>query len=975
MEMILKPKLLKITTNKLVYFNNPDKLWIVNSGEVELYLIELDADRVATSTRKYLFKATPGTVILSCSNESFAGGVTLMGTAQDARLIEYSSQDMKMFSDPLFLSGLEEWVNNIATHFLEQIRPIDFSFLEKGTMDEFRRNSTFAPKNDLLWVKIKQGDFHILGNPDLPAEGVEAYNKSAFIPVNKYFWLAPQDKKGELAVVSSTDIPQHQFFEKCINPLRNYSSQALNQRFKAKILRDQQLILNKKENNQRLIDTSLQKLNNILVTEKSSNVFIRNTQQNDALFACCQIIGSAMDKEVVKPKYFSPKDTNNALFLIAQASSMRFRKVILRGNWWQQENGHLLVYEKETKQPQALIQSNTGAYQIIDPLTGKSKKITQKIAESLDPVAHMFFVTFDKPIKSFQDLVVFAFKGVKKDAYGLGLAAFLGSLIGLLIPILSDLIFDDVIPTADRNYLWEIVAILVVVGIVQALLKLVEGILLIRLETKSNITMQAGLMDHLIRLPIRFFKQYSAGDLTLRALTANSIRQIASNTLLSATLAGAFSIINLALLYYYDSKLAWIGLGLALFGFLFIVGIGVLKLKYDRYLAETQGEIQGLLFQFLSGIDKIRISGAESRIFSLWAEKFKELKTLNFKSGSYQNWVEVFKGSFPLITNLFFFFFIYYYFEFTQKEGGSGAEEIITVGSFIAFITAYGQFLGESLNMGFAFITSLNIIPLYERVQPILEAKSETTGEFKDVGQLVGDIEFNQVSFRYDPDAPLVLDDINFRIKAGEMVAFVGPSGSGKSTVLKILLGFEKPESGSVYYDGLEFLTLNKDLLRQQLGVVLQNGALMPGSIMKNIIGDAAMTITDAWDAAKMAGIEQDIKEMPMGIHTVISEGSSTISGGQKQRLMIARALVHKPRVIMMDEATSALDNRTQKIVKDSLDRLQATRIVVAHRLSTIEKADRIFVFDRGKIVQEGSYQTLLNQDGLFAKLAKRQIL
>ncbi|MEM6319714.1 MAG: ATP-binding cassette domain-containing protein, partial [Bacteroidota bacterium] len=311
-------------------------------------------------------------------------------------------------------------------------------------------------------------------------------------------------------------------------------------------------------------------------------------------------------------------------------------------------------------------------------------------------------------------------------------------------------------------------------------------------------------------------------------------------------------------------------------------------------------------------------------------------------------------------------------FELAKSEE---TKSLISVGSFIAFITAFGQFLGECLNMSFAFITSLNIIPLYERVQPIFQETPETQANFKDIGMLKGEIEFNQIFFRYQEDLPLVLDNVSFTIKAGEMVAFVGPSGSGKSTVLRILLGFEKPVSGSVYYDGQEFLTLNKDLLRKQLGVVLQNGSLLPGSILKNIVGNANLNVADAWEAARMAGIEKDIQEMPMGIHTVISEGATTISGGQKQRLMIARALVHKPTVIIMDEATSALDNRTQKIVKDSLDRLQATRIIVAHRLSTIKNADRIFVFDQGKIVETGDYATLVKKGGLFAELANRQLL
>lgn len=502
------------------------------------------------------------------------------------------------------------------------------------------------------------------------------------------------------------------------------------------------------------------------------------------------------------------------------------------------------------------------------------------------------------------------------------------------------------------------------------MLELVKGILLLRVETKSNITVQAGLMDHLLRLPVTFYRKYTAGDLTMRALGINSIRQILSSTILTAVLSGTFSIVNLGLLFWYDSSLAWVGLMLAVFAVLIIGLLGFAKLKYDRQLADNQGEIQGFLFEFLSGINKVRVSGAENRVFALWANKFAKYKELGNTSGGFQNYVEVFKGAYPLVTSIFFFSFIYY--TVTQTE--ALAAGMISVGVFMAFISAFNQFLGDSLNMCMSLISSLNIVPLYERVRPILEEKPESSIGSVDPGELVGELEFNSVSFRYEEDQPLVLKDVSFKIKPGEMVAFVGPSGSGKSTVLRLLLGFEEPELGSIYYDGQTFDSLNKDLVRRQVGVVLQNGALMAGSIYQNIVGSSELTLEDAEAAANLAGLEEDIKQMPMGMHTMVSEGGSTFSGGQRQRLMIARSIVHKPRMLFMDEATSALDNHTQNIVSESLDRLQATRIIIAHRLSTIINADRIFVMDRGQIVESGNYEELMKNNGLFSQLAARQI-
>ncbi|MGZ8975802.1 ATP-binding cassette domain-containing protein [Methylomagnum sp.] len=298
----------------------------------------------------------------------------------------------------------------------------------------------------------------------------------------------------------------------------------------------------------------------------------------------------------------------------------------------------------------------------------------------------------------------------------------------------------------------------------------------------------------------------------------------------------------------------------------------------------------------------------------------------------------------------------------------------IGTGDFLAFNAAFTQFLTAILGLGTALTTLLNAIPLYERAQPILHTLPEVDGAGATPGELRGAIELSRVNFSYSADGPQILKDIDLRIAPGEFVAFVGPSGSGKSTLFRLLLGFEVPTSGAVHYDGQDLAGLNVRALRRQLGVVLQNGKLMPGDIFTNIVGSAPLTLDDAWEAARLAGLDGDIRAMPMGMHTVIAEGASTLSGGQMQRLMIARALVGKPRVLLFDEATSALDNRTQEQVSQSLERLNATRVVIAHRLSTIANADWIHVFEQGRVVESGTYGELMERAGRFAELARRQL-
>ncbi|HEX2644839.1 MAG TPA: ATP-binding cassette domain-containing protein, partial [Thermoanaerobaculia bacterium] len=301
-------------------------------------------------------------------------------------------------------------------------------------------------------------------------------------------------------------------------------------------------------------------------------------------------------------------------------------------------------------------------------------------------------------------------------------------------------------------------------------------------------------------------------------------------------------------------------------------------------------------------------------------------------------------------------------------------EKPLTLGEFLAFNAAFGQFLAAALSMVGVFSSVLAMVPIYERLSPILEETPEVDASKPDAGELAGGIELSHVSFRYQPDGPLILDDVSIRARPGEFIALVGPSGSGKSTCLRLILGFERPTSGSIYYDGQDVSSLDVQSVRRQIGVVLQSGRPLVGSIYSNIVGGANLPIDDAWEAARMAGMEEDIKNMPMGMHTVISEGADTFSGGQKQRLLIARALVRRPRILLFDEATSALDNRTQEIVSQSLERLKATRVVIAHRLSTILHADRIYVVEGGRVVEEGTYDELLRSGGTFARLAERQI-
>jgi ABC-type bacteriocin/lantibiotic exporter with double-glycine peptidase domain len=364
---------------------------------------------------------------------------------------------------------------------------------------------------------------------------------------------------------------------------------------------------------------------------------------------------------------------------------------------------------------------------------------------------------------------------------------------------------------------------------------------------------------------------------------------------------------------------------------------------------------------------KLRVSGTESRAFAAWAREFSAQKDLSMRARRVSNGLTVFNSAFPVIS-------LAVVFSYAAHLMGQPLLRGFTTGAFLAFSAAFIQFQSAALQLSSTIGSVLGIVPLFERAAPIFETLPEVDDGKRHPGELTGLLEISHLNFRYGPDMPLVLHDLSFSVKPGEFVAIVGPSGSGKSTMFRLLLGFEKAESGAIYYDGQDLAGLDIQAVRQQMGVVIQNSRLASGTIFNNIIGLAPLTLDDAWQAARMAGLDRDSQEMPMGMHTVVSEGGGNLSGGQRQRLLIARAIVKKPRIFLFDEATSSLDNQTQSIVSHSLDALQVTRIVIAHRLSTVINADRILVIEKGVVVQCGAYRELVNQKGIFCELAKRQL-
>ena len=449
------------------------------------------------------------------------------------------------------------------------------------------------------------------------------------------------------------------------------------------------------------------------------------------------------------------------------------------------------------------------------------------------------------------------------------------------------------------------------------------------------------------------------------------IKQVISGEMVSSIFNALFSFWSLLLMCYYSLKLTAAAFALWFLYFGATVFIYRKVGLFQGKMVAAKNLTSGLVQQIFTGLPKFRVSGAEEQAYFLWSKVFGEEWKWNLKLRLQNNYNTILSAIQPLTLTLLLYYITFYV---LSEVKGELLIPGIDYAKFIAFQAAF-----TGVNMTLNSLTGLvgqffMVQPHIKNLRPILEETPEVADDKPDADALSGAIEISHLSFSYTDDSPNVVDDMSFRIAAGENVAIVGKSGCGKSTLLRLMLGFEKPKSGAVYYDGQDLSELNVSSIRSQMGVVLQNGQLMSGDIFTNIVGTTALTQDDAWEAAKAAGLDEDIKKMPMGMQTVISEGSTNISGGQRQRILIARALATKPAILILDEATSALDNRTQAIVTESLNKRNVTRIVVAHRLSTIEDCDRIIVLDKGKIVESGTFDELVALNGIFADLVRRQI-
>jgi ATP-binding cassette subfamily C protein len=990
--------------NQPVLLDGSDTAWFVQTGKVEVFTVGVEEGK-PSGARTHFMTILSGQLMFGMDLESFGMGsgfvaVGKIGTElrrlQVSRLQELA--DDRRYATQL-ASLVDAWVTGLSQSLIREIVPgprVEVILTGDEEEVELENQQRARANQGVLWLDVVHGNLLFIGMEELLLWQEQARERDEpkqvsfrhlltaawhgdrgrpLFPITTETWIEASnaaDLTTSMHVFSSDSMVSDPALWRGLEVFHEIlcHCEFINKRLAA--VDELNRLKSKAEYSEAARKAAYREIVQVMEELTPGRATCDLAGDKDAIFAACCLVGKAMGIQVkATPDPGRPASFNDRVAAIAMASQCRSRTVTLRGDWWRHDLGPFIARVEGTDKPVALLPKGSTTYEMVDPIDGSRRPADEHVADELAPFAHVLYRPFpDGPLKAWH-LVRFGLRGLAADLWMLLVMGVTLGLLGALTPAITGRLFDTAIPQADRGLLLQYTTALFVAALLMAAFKITRNIAVLRVQSKIDYSTQAALWDRLLNLPSTFFRGYTAGDLATRAAGIGDIRRLVAGAGSSAILGALSSVFYVVLMFYYSVSLAVLAVGLTAVFIGFTAVADYVQLRYHRDQLLLHGRISGLVLQLISGVAKLRVSGAENHALHVWAKDFAAQRRAQLKIGRLQNTIAVFTSGFPIFSSMAVFLVL-----MTMQEAATarGMPPLLTTGEFIAFTAAFTAFLYAMQALGDASLSLLRVVPIYERLKPIVTTRSEIDESKAYPGTLKGGVELSHIHFRYHDEGPWILEDAKLEILPGEFVALVGPSGCGKSTMMRLMLGFETPEKGTVYYDGQDLKSLDLREVRQQLGVVLQGSQLLPESMYRNIVGSLDLSIDDAWEAARLVGLAQDIEEMPMGMHTFVSEGGGGLSGGQQQRLMIARALVRRPRIIFLDEATSALDNRSQEIVTESMEQLQATRLVIAHRLSTIRNADRICYMERGRIIEMGTFDELMELGGRFWRLARRQM-
>lgn len=932
--------------------------WYVSEGVVDVFLTSDHTD--SNNQLHHLVRLTQGQIIIGSENLFHHEWILIARNCSNTKVIKVNKENVLSFpaEAKLYLSEqIDDFIIKITKETVIETFPSNTLYIDAVQSIHLEAGTNLSAEKGVLWAKAFNSNSLFLSDSGSIMPAYES-----FFPITPYCWFEIE-KSTSLMILSTYQLLNTVDAWNWINQYYLFALKLKLVNIESSELYDSVILYEKVENNQFAIQESLYALRDSF--QNTNLNFIHYEKSNDPVYVSCMHICSYLNISLkpisVQTRALNAKDYFSNLMAY---SKIFYRKVRLESQWYQLNQGPILAFEDNT--PVALIPKSQNQYWLYEGTEPYPKKLNKQKASRLNPFAYILYHPYGNKLLYLKDFIK---KGMQNYYYQFFLLIFaysITALLALVMPFLTRYIFDEVIVSNNTNILYHILIILLAVLIATSIFTLTKSYLSLNLESRIDCTIQSGFWDRILKLPISFFKKFPSGELASRIGNLVEVRNILTGRAIALTLDSIFSISSFIVMYYYQPLLAGIITAFIIIFLTIYYFLTKQRLRYEDSIVLKSATIFGVLSELFLGITKIRLAGAEYRAFLNWALAFTKLQEVVKKS---QKTVILTNAIVVIIpTFLLGIMYISIGWLFHEQAGFS-------TGSFLAFNTALGQVTSAVYHFMEEITHTVVVAPLYNKSKIFLETPPEISEEAQDPGEIKGDIEISKVSFKYPHSHGIILKDININIASGEYVAIVGKSGAGKSTLLRLLLGFDKPTNGRIYFDSKDTATLDFSLIRRQFGVVLQHDDLNPGSVFSNISGVSDLTIEEAWMIAEKAGIAEDILDMPMQMNTLINLEGSGLSGGQKQRLLIARAIARNPKVLILDEATRALDNVTQKMVIDSLSKMKMTRIVVAHRLSTLVQVDKIFVLEDGYIIEVGNYDELLAKEGAFYQLVQKQLV
>ncbi len=951
--------------NLPVKLDDPDSVWFIDQGAVNLFLVELK-DGVEQAAPQHLLRRESGWLLPGMAPDQREGDedntLSIVAKGLPGTILKRLPASLLSRVHPAELAEqTDTWLIAITETLSRFANPLPrpTALAEPGRAQALAP-CTLSVRRGVVWVsKPPRGASLFMGIVD-PAELAEASGPhEAVIPLTRTSWLALFDE-ATLTGISTESLAEQGMLLPALASFHAvaFSLERLNRRLV--VVDDVNLERARTASRRTAEKAARQRLFNIYDLPVDRDAGVEDTALAEAL----QLIGRHEGIDFKIPARSGPSNTPVGLVDILDASGIRARRVRFKaeGSWWRGDSNAMLAFRAEDGRPVVLLPGRFGRYREIDPVSKRSLRVTADRAGELAEEAWMFYRPLPPEGVKLADLMEIALRGSAADLARLVIAGLPYGLIKLLPALALGFVANEISAGGSAGAIYAVAVAVAAFGLLGALLHLFQSTAMMRLEGRSASRVEAAFWDRLMRLPPSILHRHPAGDLAMSGMTFQNLRDGLRGVVANSFLSIIFLLPVFGVIFFYDATLGLITLVFSLASLLVAVALGLRQISpYGRMISAAR-RVAGRLFQLVGGISKLRMDNAEGSAYAIWARDYREQKRAEIELGALEGHSRAFGAALPFLAGGVLLFAV-------------AGERNIPVGDFLVVYTVFIVFQSAIARLGESFGAIAAMRPAFEQMRPLLSAVPETVTEGEPVEYLGGEILFDRISFRYDPDGPLILDDVTIHARPGEFVAIAGESGAGKSTLFRLALGIDWPTAGAVYYDGRDLRHLNLKQVRRKIGAVPQSVGLHPQDLWDNLVSHHdEMATEEVWDAARTAEVEAQIKDMPMGMMTMVGASGSVLSGGESQRITIARSIIGSPRIMLFDEATNWLDNESQAKVMQNLAALTSTRLVIAHRLSTLEQADRIYVLQAGKVVQSGSFDELKEVDGVFKELIKRQI-